>query len=319
MSLSSINLFATGFSIIGAPFIAIYDITKAMLDWLGSPLWSVPLWSVLVFASFAVWFWKRMRMKRWGIGLSMLAMLAAVPLLPVIAAQRQPDPPTQVIYRFDDHRWLELTGWECEGALTYVDAKQHIRTEASPQFYRIVFFTYIHPSERYIVIPFADMSAMMVSRDGGRTFGPEARVWVGFHNRFGDSDPTADDIKQFVVVDDRGYIETKNGRVLQSSSPIGDRWGLSYIDYPLTLSDKNLTLYDEPGFQDMKRNVPEIKGYTGWTHMKCDPNVGVVPKKTSLEGIPGLIYSAEAYTIAAPVYFGLHAYERRRTVDEASH
>ncbi|HHT2172769.1 T6SS immunity protein Tli3 family protein, partial [Enterobacter hormaechei] len=25
------------------------------------------------------------------------------------------EPPTQVVYRFDDHRYLELKGWDCEG------------------------------------------------------------------------------------------------------------------------------------------------------------------------------------------------------------
>ena len=28
------------------------------------------------------------------------------------------EPPTQVIYRFDDHRYLELKGWDCEGEKT---------------------------------------------------------------------------------------------------------------------------------------------------------------------------------------------------------
>ncbi|MEP8839089.1 hypothetical protein ABKV41_23645, partial [Enterobacter roggenkampii] len=29
------------------------------------------------------------------------------------------EPPTQVVYRFDDHRYLELKGWDCEGELWY--------------------------------------------------------------------------------------------------------------------------------------------------------------------------------------------------------
>ncbi|MGU0056868.1 T6SS immunity protein Tli3 family protein [Enterobacter hormaechei] len=31
------------------------------------------------------------------------------------------EPPTQVVYRFDDHRFLELKGWGCEGELWYTD------------------------------------------------------------------------------------------------------------------------------------------------------------------------------------------------------
>lgn len=34
------------------------------------------------------------------------------------------EPPTQVVYRFDDHRYLELKGWDCEGELWYTDTKK---------------------------------------------------------------------------------------------------------------------------------------------------------------------------------------------------
>jgi hypothetical protein len=32
--------------------------------------------------------------------------------------------PTQVVYRFDDHRYLELKGWNCEGELWYTDTQR---------------------------------------------------------------------------------------------------------------------------------------------------------------------------------------------------
>ncbi|PXW23053.1 T6SS immunity protein Tli3 family protein [Paraburkholderia caballeronis] len=272
--------------------------------------WLVPLWSAGLIAYLAIRLWTRGREKRGAMILTVLAVIAAIPLIPALAAQRVHEPPTQVVYRFGDHRWLELKGWMCEGALTYVDAKQGIRTEAAPQFYRIVFFPYIHPSERYIAIPLDDLSGILISRDGGRTFESAfGQIAIGFRNRYGEERPHPEDVKQFVVVDDRGYIETKNGRVLQSSLPIGDYWGLAYIDYPWAPSDETMTLYDQPGFQDMKSKAPEVKGYTGWTHMKCDPNVGIVPPKTSLAGVPGLIYSVEAYSIGAPVFWGWRAYK----------
>ena len=43
-----------------------------------------------------------------GLFTALAAMLMAV------GCQAQ-QPPTQVIYRFDDHRYLELKGWGCEG------------------------------------------------------------------------------------------------------------------------------------------------------------------------------------------------------------
>ncbi|WP_444852386.1 T6SS immunity protein Tli3 family protein [Salmonella enterica] len=46
--------------------------------------------------------------------------------------QNDPRPhelPRQVIYRFDEHRYLELEGFNCEGALWYNDTRRNIRTE----------------------------------------------------------------------------------------------------------------------------------------------------------------------------------------------
>jgi hypothetical protein len=69
-----------------------------------------------------------------------------------------------VIYRFDDHRYLELKGWNCEGALYYVDPVRGIRSEVSSQFYRAFAGKYVHPSERYIAIPSWDTDAFAVSK-----------------------------------------------------------------------------------------------------------------------------------------------------------
>lgn len=265
--------------------------------------WAVPLWSVAFLLTASVLLWKLKRAKVLGALLAVLAVVAAVPLIPGLAAKMPRETPTQVVYRFDDHRWLELRGWMCEGALWYVDSKLGIKTEASPQFYRIVFYRYIHPSTRYIAIPLEDFSGIRISRDGGRTFESDAHVFVPDWGHFDGQFPMPKDVKQFVVADDRGYIEMKNGRVLQSSLPIGEAWGRSYVDYPWPGEEHSIVDYDLPGFKDMKNKPPEVKDYKGWTHMKCDPNVGIVPKKDSLAGIPGLIYSLEAYTIGAPIYF----------------
>ena len=71
-------------------------------------------------------------------------------MLMVVGCQAQ-QPPTQVIYRFDDHRYLELKGWDCEGELWYTDSQRKIHSQIYSQFYR-VFTKLVHPSERYIAI-----------------------------------------------------------------------------------------------------------------------------------------------------------------------
>ncbi|MGU0056872.1 T6SS immunity protein Tli3 family protein [Enterobacter hormaechei] len=65
---------------------------------------------------------------------------------------QQKEPPTQVVYRFDDHRYLELKGWGCEGELWYTDTKRGIHAEPVSQFYRLFTRKFIHPSERYIAL-----------------------------------------------------------------------------------------------------------------------------------------------------------------------
>ena len=62
------------------------------------------------------------------------------------------EPPTQVVYRFDDHRYLELKGWDCEGELWYTDTLKGIHSQVWSQYYRIFTRKFIHPSERYMAI-----------------------------------------------------------------------------------------------------------------------------------------------------------------------
>ncbi|HAT1619647.1 TPA: hypothetical protein I8Y04_001311, partial [Raoultella planticola] len=48
-------------------------------------------------------------------------------LILITGCTRTQETPVQVIYRFDDHRYLELKGWHCQGALYYVDPMRGIR------------------------------------------------------------------------------------------------------------------------------------------------------------------------------------------------
>ncbi len=78
-------------------------------------------------------------------------VLAATSVVLATGCQAK-EPPTQVVYRFDDHRYLELKGWDCEGELWYTDTKRGIHTEPVSQFYRLFTRKFIHPSERYIAL-----------------------------------------------------------------------------------------------------------------------------------------------------------------------
>lgn len=267
-------------------------------------VWTMSLWCAAIFFLGARWFAKKRR-PHWVAAVFVVATLVAiVPLLPLPQTAPPSKVPSQVIYRFDDHRWLELKGWDCEGALWYVDAKQGIRTEAAPQFYQIFFFTYVHPSTNYIAIPLDDLSAIIVSRDGGRTFHWDARF--AFSDTAGpySTSPEPEEVSRFVVVDGQGFLETKAGRLIESSKPFGKRWGMDYVD---SEGVKQLTYYDEPQFQGLPTTIPEVKNYTGWTHMQCDPSVGTRPHKSIFKKVQEAIFEIETSTLGAPVFYGVRA------------
>ncbi|WP_327062157.1 hypothetical protein [Leclercia adecarboxylata] len=100
-------------------------------------------------------------------GLCTVLAVAAVALAADCMAK---EPPTQVVYRFDDHRYLELKGWDCQGELWYTDTKRGIHSQPYFQFYRIFTRKFIHPSERYISIPNWEVDGFLVSKDYGETW-----------------------------------------------------------------------------------------------------------------------------------------------------
>ncbi|MET3449613.1 hypothetical protein [Ralstonia sp. 1138] len=268
--------------------------------------WAVPLWCASVLAALAWLGWTR-KWAGWRVKLlGVCALVAAYPLLDVRIA---PPRPTQVVYRFDDHRYLELTGFGCEGALYYVDPKLQIRTEAAAQFYRLFLKPYIHPSTRYIAIPDEDGGSFIVSSDGGRTF-RDARYAteykVGGRDGGGQTQPVYDDIDHVVVVNDQGFVALKDGRLFMSSKPLdnGEKWGHGYVD---AIGLKNSTLAELPEFQNLPTQIPEIKNYTGWTRMQCDPDFGTTPPFNPFAYVQQKVFDLEAWTLGAPVYFGLRA------------
>lgn len=212
-----------------------------------------------------------------------------------------PGRPVQVVYRFDDHRYLELKGWNCEGELWYTDTQRKIHSQVYSQFYRIFTGKYIHPSERYIAILHWSVGGATVSRDYGRTWN------FGFgHYAAGLKDgPRQSEGVSFTVVNDQGFMLDDKGQLFFSSKPFedprvlpggpgityhlsdgytdtidpdssGNRWGLEYTSFKKLKHDIN---HYKINFQNIPDKVPEVKNYTGWDHMVCDWNAGREQKK----------------------------------------
>ncbi len=221
----------------------------------------------------------------------------------LLAACHPRQPPVQVVYRFDEHRWLELKGWHCEGELWFIDQHRGIRSEVKPQFYRIFTKPYINASERYIAIPsWRTKGVMSISKDYGRTWQNSS---VNGAEDDGTTSPSYDDIVSLTVVNDQGFLLTRQGRIYMSSHPFDDPrlapggpgidytimfrgqprqrhtspqfpgpgWGLEYIDPPRVLH--KLVIQYKTNFQNLPEAIPEVKDYRGWTHMRCDLGAGL--------------------------------------------
>ncbi|MCE0812353.1 hypothetical protein [Buttiauxella sp. S04-F03] len=225
------------------------------------------------------------------------AGLAAVAGL-LIAGCQSKEPPTQVVYRFDDHRYLELKGWGCEGELWYTDTQRGIRSRPYSQFYRLFTRKFIHSSEKYIAITSWDVSGFTVSKDYGETW-QLAQFSPSGNEPNGDNRAPSQDAISFTVVNDQGFLQTKH-RLYMSSKPFGDpRLGAGGPGITYTASDGAVHHIDprSPGWawgmvymtkqglqqtteqfksnwQEPPDKVPEVNGYTGWDHMRCDMNAG---------------------------------------------
>jgi len=215
--------------------------------------------------------------------------------------------PVQVVYRFDAHRWLELQGFGCEGALWFIDEERHIKSIVSSQFYRIFTKPYINASSRYIVVPSWESAYFSISRDYGKTW-ESSRIKGREDDEAHSDSPSYKNIESLTVVNDQGFLLTKQGHIYMSSLPFDDprimpggsgidynvtfrgqirnyridairpgkgenvsRWGLLYVD-PRILP--KLTYQYYANFQNLPDRIPEVKNYQGWTHMKCDLNAG---------------------------------------------
>ena len=241
-------------------------------------------------------------------------ILSAFTALSACQAAQQP-PPTQVVYRFDDHRFLELTGFNCEGGLTYTDTKRNIHTQIyeNSDNYRVYTKTFIHPSERYIVIPvYGESGSLTISKDYGQSwegarFSPGAgadpygkRIPArkgrnGIDLVAGEADsPTYDDIVSFTVINDQGFMLTKWGDIYMSSKPFDDQRlqpGGSGIDYVYEGTKHHLNTQDN----GTGNNSYWGKNYLSWASVQMPKPWQTSAYQTNFQGITNKIPEVKNY------------------------
>ncbi|MBU9843586.1 T6SS immunity protein Tli3 family protein [Rahnella ecdela] len=227
-----------------------------------------------------------------------LTILSGMFLLLMTPLVQAKEPPVQVVYRFDDHRYLELKGYDCEGELWYTDTVRGIHTEPVSQFYRIFTRKFVHPSEHYIALPNWESDGFIISKDYGQTW-QVAGFSPGPNELNGMDRAPREDVSSFTVVNDQGFLQTKhslytsskpfedprilpggpgipytleNGKVqvLEAQYP-GEAWGMVYMT---KLGLEGTTQEHKTNWQDLPDHVPEVKNYQGWDHMRCDMDAG---------------------------------------------
>ncbi|MBF7955844.1 hypothetical protein [Rahnella victoriana] len=246
------------------------------------------------------------RLKVWGLMLA-ISSITGCDATPTT-------PPTQVVYRFDDHRYLELTGYHCQGGLRYIDSQRDIQHQIYDvdTGYRIFIPKFTHPSERYIAIPSYESGGFAISKDFGHTW-DAARFAPGTGAvQYGADGPQREEIESITVVNDQGYVLTKQGDLYMSSKPFDDprlepggsgidytvansrgqmqthhirpgygggKWGNEYVSWNSFAGPKHWTIDTyRANFQNIPNKVPEVKNYTGWDRMRCDPDLGLPAK-----------------------------------------
>ena len=246
--------------------------------------------------------------------LKMAAVLILV--INIGACQATPQsPPTQVVYRFDDHRYLELTGFNCQGGLRYIDTQRGIQHQIYDvsDGYRIFTKKFVHPSERYIAITSYEGGGFAISKDYGRTWDGASFSPGGGAVRYKDDHPQREEIESLTVVNDQGFMLTKAGDIYMSSKPfddprlepggsgidyvytskrgtsehhlnpidssVGSQWGKHYLSWnSVQMPTPWQTFAYQSNFQGIPNKVPEVKNYNGWDHMQCNPNLGLASK-----------------------------------------
>ena len=159
-------------------------------------------------------------------GITVGIIIGAVSLCAITACTKKT--PSQVIYRFDDNRYLELIGYDCEGYVVYHDIKRKVHKSIyGNPIYRLFSGEFIHPSEQYILVPEWEPEAYKISKDYGQTW-QVAKYMASFPALERNSDgimrdyPEGKEIKRVVVVNNQAFITTAQGHLYLSSYPFDD-------------------------------------------------------------------------------------------------
>jgi hypothetical protein len=199
------------------------------------------------------------RHRPWRSGYYLLFILGVLALSPLNNLRPQKMvAPSQIVYRFDENRYLLLTGYRCEGEVYFIDDKELVYFSIAPHSWRVYTEPYRHPAKNYLSIPYSDLSGIETSIDGGRSF-------KTIHLRSGHS-LGKHSSPQYDVVNDQAFILAKNGELYVSEAPFGTK-----LTNMLSKKHQRRDGTILGRSQIIPETIPPIPSdYNGWDKMRCD-------------------------------------------------
>ncbi|XKM12780.1 hypothetical protein RCS94_07050 [Orbaceae bacterium ac157xtp] len=173
--------------------------------------------------------------------------------------------PTQVVFRFDEHRYVQLTGSNCVGKLYYIDEQKQIYHELSVHSAKVITEPFAHTVGDYIFVPYTDYSGVRYSQDGGRTF---KIIYIGNPS----TRPDREEVKNIVVVNNQFFMDSAKG-LYRSSEAYGTHHGVEILS---TKEDYFLGSIRYGGIRwgNLSQIMPTLPSdYTGWHQWQCDFNL----------------------------------------------
>ena len=177
--------------------------------------------------------------------------------------------PTQIVFRFDDHRFIQLTGYGCQGRMYYIDDQKQIYYELARHSGEVLTEPFAHMPEDYIFVPLSDYSAIDVSLDGGRSF---RTIHIETYEGMGSYRPTYHTVENIVVMNNQFFLKDKNRGIYRSPKPIGSAFAI--------LSPANeeylegLIQYTGYRWTDQPKTMPIMPAnYSGWQRWQCNPSL----------------------------------------------
>ena len=223
---------------------------------------------LLSLALFLFCFFKRWHLFCWlSYSVFLVCFLAIIPLPGEDKVKYRA--PTQVVFRFDEHRFIQLTGYGCQGRMYYVDDQKQIYYELARHSAEVLTEPFAHMPEDYIFIPSTDYSNIDFSQDGGRSF---TSIHLKTTDLIGNYRPDYNTVENIVVVNNQLFFKDKNRGIYRSPKPIGSGFAVLSPAHEEYL--EGLIQYTGYRWTDQPQTMPIMPAdYPGWHRWKCDPNL----------------------------------------------